>query len=83
MKSTTGAIRSKWTTLEHRGVAFPPEYSPRGISISIAGEKLSLNQEQEELVYAWAKKRTLIISEIQSFNQIFLPISKNYFLKNS
>jgi DNA topoisomerase-1 len=57
MKSTTEVIRSKWTTLEHRGVAFPPEYSPRGISISIAGEKLSLNQEQEELVYAWAKKK--------------------------
>ncbi|HYY66762.1 MAG TPA: DNA topoisomerase I, partial [Nitrososphaeraceae archaeon] len=57
MKSTTGVIRSKWTTLEHRGVAFPPEYSPRGISILIAGEKLSLNQEQEELVYAWAKKK--------------------------
>src|SRR5919206_1058101 len=57
MKSTTGVICSKWTTLEHRGVAFPPEYSPRGISILIAGEKLSLNQEQEELVYAWAKKK--------------------------
>lgn len=57
MKSTTEVIRSKWITLEHRGVAFPPEYSPRGISILIAGEKLSLNQEQEELVYAWAKKK--------------------------
>ena len=57
MKSTTEVIRSKWTTLEHRGVAFPPEYHPRGISILIAGEKLSLNQEQEELVYAWAKKK--------------------------
>jgi DNA topoisomerase I len=57
MKPITGVIRSKWTTLDHRGVAFPPEYSPRGISILIAGEKLSLNQEQEELVYAWAKKK--------------------------
>jgi DNA topoisomerase I len=57
MNTTTGVIHSKWTTLEHRGVAFPPEYSPRGISILITGEKLSLNQEQEELVYAWAKKK--------------------------
>ncbi|MFZ0566532.1 MAG: DNA topoisomerase I, partial [Nitrososphaeraceae archaeon] len=44
-------------TLEHRGVAFPPEHHLRGISISIVGEKFSLNQEQEELVYAWAKKK--------------------------
>jgi DNA topoisomerase-1 len=38
-------------------VAFPPEHHLRGISISIAGEKFSLNQGQEELVYAWAKKK--------------------------
>jgi DNA topoisomerase I len=38
-------------------VAFPPEHHLRGISISIAGEKFPLNQEQEELVYAWAKKK--------------------------
>jgi DNA topoisomerase I len=44
-------------TLEHKGVAFPPEHHLRGISISIAGEKFPLNQEQEELVYAWAKKK--------------------------
>ena len=57
MKSTTEVIRRKWSTLEHRGVAFPPEYQPRGITILIAGEKLSLNQQQEELVYSWAKKK--------------------------
>src|SRR5919106_392890 len=52
-------LGTKWmkSTPEVRGVAFPPEYHPRGISILIAGEKLSLNQEQEELVYAWAKKK--------------------------
>jgi DNA topoisomerase-1 len=44
-------------TLKHKGVAFPPEHHLRGISISIAGEKFPLNQEQEELVYAWAKKK--------------------------
>ena len=57
MKPSTEVIRRKWMTLEHRGVAFPPEHHLRGISISIAGEKFSLNQEQEELVYAWAKKK--------------------------
>ncbi|MFL6489894.1 MAG: DNA topoisomerase I, partial [Nitrososphaera sp.] len=38
-------------------VAFPPEYQPRGITITIGGEKLALNRDQEEIVYAWAKKK--------------------------
>jgi DNA topoisomerase I len=57
MKPSNEDIRRKWMTLEHRGVAFPPEHHLRGISISIAGEKFPLNQEQEEMVHAWAKKK--------------------------
>jgi DNA topoisomerase-1 len=57
MEPTTTVLRAKWNTLEHNGIAFPPEYQPRGISISIDGERLMLNREQEELVYAWAKKK--------------------------
>ena len=41
----------------HRGVAFPPEYLQRGISIRIMGENVLLNRDQEELIYAWAKKK--------------------------
>jgi DNA topoisomerase I len=57
MKSASEVIHGKWTTLEHRGVAFPPEYQPRGIGIVIRGEKLFLNTQQEELIYAWTKKK--------------------------
>src|SRR6478672_623226 len=57
MESTTTVLRAKWNTLEHNGIAFPPEYQPRGISISIDGERLMLDRDQEELVYAWAKKK--------------------------
>jgi DNA topoisomerase I len=57
MEPTTMVLRAKWNTLEHNGIAFPPEYQPRGISISIDGERLMLNRDQEELVYAWAKKK--------------------------
>jgi DNA topoisomerase-1 len=49
--------RLKWQTLQHNGIAFPPEYKPRSISISIVGEEYSLNTNQEELIYAWAKKK--------------------------
>jgi DNA topoisomerase-1 len=57
MGITTTSARRKWDTLEHNGIAFPPEYQPRGITIIVRGENLMLNREQEELVYAWAAKK--------------------------
>ena len=57
VSNTATTARAKWQTLEHRGVAFAPEYQPRGITITIRGEKLALNRDQEEIVYAWAKKK--------------------------
>jgi DNA topoisomerase-1 len=55
--SSKVATSNKWTDLEHNGVAFPPEYAQRGINIKILGEIFFLNREQEELIYAWAKKK--------------------------
>ena len=49
--------RHKWRTLQHNGVAFPPFYAPKGLSIYIKDEKVMLSPDQEELVYAWAKKK--------------------------
>ena len=49
--------RVRWQTLEHKGVAFPPEYQPRGIVVTIRGEKLALISSQEELISAWEKKK--------------------------
>ena len=51
------ATSNKWTELEHNGVSFPPDYVQRGINIKILGEIFFLNREQEELIYAWAKKK--------------------------
>jgi DNA topoisomerase-1 len=47
----------KWKTLEHNGVAFPPDHILKGLSIKINNERIALNHEQEEIVYAWAKKK--------------------------
>ena len=55
--SSKVATTNKWTGLEHNGVAFPPEYVQRGLNIKILGEIFFLNREQEELIYAWAKKK--------------------------
>ncbi len=65
-------MRYKWQTLEHNGVAFPPEYQPRGIFIIIKGEKLALNRDQEELVYAWAKKKDTHYVQDPVFQSNFL-----------
>jgi DNA topoisomerase-1 len=64
--------RVKWQTLEHRGVAFPPEYQPRGITVTIRGEKLALNRDQEEIVYAWARKKDTHYVQDPTFQQNFL-----------
>ena len=47
----------KWKTLEHNGVLFPPEYNYQKISIKIKGEKITLNKKQEEMAWAWTKKK--------------------------
>ena len=49
----------KWKTLVHNGVAFPPEYEPRGFHMKINGKTIALNQQQEEMAVAWAKKKDM------------------------
>ncbi len=52
----------KWKTLRHNGVAFPPDYDYRGLTIKIKGQPLHLDSEEkdrliEEMLMAWAKKK--------------------------
>ncbi len=42
--------------MRHQGVAFPPEYEPRGLSVKIENNTLQLEPLQEEMLMAWAKK---------------------------
>lgn len=65
-------VKVRWHTLVHRGVAFPPAYQPRGITISIKGEKLALSADQEELIYAWAKKKDTHYVQDPVFQSNFL-----------
>ena len=62
----------KWKTLEHNGVAFPPRHLLKGLSIKINNERLALNNEQEEIVYAWAKKKDTHYIEDAIFQNNFL-----------
>jgi DNA topoisomerase I len=82
VSTTAATARAKWQTLEHRGVAFPPEYQPRGITITIRGEKLALNGDQEEIVYAWAKKKDTHYVQDPTFQQNFLSDLKKLLPEN-
>src|SRR5215831_5477181 len=57
MESSVALMSYKWRTLQHNGVAFPPSYAPKGLCIYIKDERVMLSPGQEELVYAWAKKK--------------------------
>ena len=72
--ATTTVLNGKWHTLQHNGVAFPPPYQPKRLTVSIGGRKLSLDQSQEELVYAWAKKKDT--------HYIHDPVFQNNFLSD-
>ncbi|MDE1827247.1 MAG: DNA topoisomerase I, partial [Thaumarchaeota archaeon] len=47
----------KWKTLQHNGIAFPPPFESKGITIRIKGEKVPLSLDAEEMAYQWAKKK--------------------------
>lgn len=70
--SSKVATSTKWTELEHNGVAFPPDHVQRGINIKILGEVFFLNREQEELIYAWAKKKDTHYVRDRVFQSNFL-----------
>jgi DNA topoisomerase I len=80
--SAAAAVRAKWQTLEHKGVAFPPEYQPRGITITFRGEKLALNRDQEEIVYSWAKKKDTHYVQDPIFQENFLSDLKKVLSKS-
>ena len=46
----------KWTSLEHKGPLFPPEYTPlpKGVYMTYKGNKLELEPEAEEVMTFYA-----------------------------
>jgi DNA topoisomerase-1 len=62
----------RWTTLRHHGIAFPPPYDYRGLTIRIKNENFTLNAEQEEMLMAWAKKKDTPYVQDPVFQNNFL-----------
>ena len=61
----------KWKTLQHNGILFPPAYEAQGIKIKIKGDTTSLNINQEEMVYQWAKKKDTPYAQDKVFQKNF------------
>jgi len=62
----------KWQTLRQNGVAFPPPYEYRGLTVRIKGERVRLEPLQEEMLMAWAKKKDTPYVQDPVFQQNFL-----------
>ena len=69
----------KWNTLSHNGVCFPPIYHLKGLEFRIKGEKITLNADQEELIYAWAKKKDTHYVNDPIFQQNFITDLRKLF----
>lgn len=44
----------KWTTLQHNGVLFPPEYVPHNVKMKYNGKPITLTPEAEEVATFFA-----------------------------
>ncbi len=72
----------KWVTLHHNGVCFPPEYIPKNLPFKIDKQNFTLNRDQEELIYAWAKKKDTHYVQDPVFQQNFLTDFKKLLPKD-
>lgn len=50
MLPSAGDGQSKWTTLAHNGVIFPPPYTPHGVKMLYKGKQVDLTPAQEEVL---------------------------------
>ena len=62
----------KWTTLEHNGVMFPPDYVPHGVKMKYDGKPITLSPEAEEVATFFAN----ILESEHAQNPVF---QKNFF----
>lgn len=70
-----GANTTKWDTLEHNGVIFPPEYEPlpKNVQLLYDGKGVSMHPEAEEVAYAFG---AMLHSTLNVENPTF---QKNFF----
>lgn len=66
-----GGAKKKWTTLEHNGVLFPPEYIQHFVPVVYLGEKIVLDKDSEEIATLYAKFIETDYIKNKTFNRNF------------
>ncbi|MGE5138044.1 MAG: hypothetical protein ACM3JD_01170, partial [Rudaea sp.] len=68
--------------MRHNGVAFPPEYQARGMTVKIKNKPIKVEPLQEEMLMAWAKKLTTPYVQDPVFRQNFLTSLRDISAEN-
>ena len=66
-----GGGKYKWTTFEHNGVLFPPDYVYKKIPVIYNGKEIILTEKQEELAFLYAKYIETDYTKNSTFNKNF------------
>ncbi|XP_010482972.1 PREDICTED: DNA topoisomerase 1 alpha-like [Camelina sativa] len=83
----SGDGQTKWKTLEHNGVIFPPPYKRHGVKILYQGKPVDLTPEQEEVATMFAVMRETEYYTKPKFRENFWTdwrkiLGKNHIIKN-
>ena len=81
-QNSGNSSNQKWVTLHHNGVCFPPEYIAKNLPFKIDNQNYTLNKDQEELIYAWTKKKDTHYVQDPIFQQNFLTDFKKLLPKH-
>uniref|UniRef100_A0A061REY5 DNA topoisomerase I n=1 Tax=Tetraselmis sp. GSL018 TaxID=582737 RepID=A0A061REY5_9CHLO len=85
-----GEAETKWTTLEHGGVMFPPEYEPHGVKMRYDGREVDLTPDEEEVATMFAsmtetdyfQKPTFRKNFWEDFREILSKSGKHKWMKD-
>ncbi len=66
-----GGAKKKWTTLEHNGVLFPPEYVKHNVPVIYRGQEIVLDIDSEEIATLYAKYIESDYVKSKTFNRNF------------
>lgn len=82
-----GGSKKKWTTLQHNGVMFAPEYKPHGTPVIYEGVNISLDPVSEEIATLYAKYLETDYIENKVFRKNFwndwkVTLGKDHVIKN-
>lgn len=66
-----GGNKTKWTSLEHNGVLFPPEYEPHNIPLIYNNMETKLSPLAEEYAMAYARYIETPYAKDKTFNKNF------------